>query len=290
MTIGSRSSACFAFALLLILSLGTTGTSWAKEARVGEVVFVKGEATVTRLPDSKPMPLAFKDPIHQMDILQTVKGELKVRFSDRTIIHLHEKSKVIITEHVFSQQKKQRKSALDIAMGTVRTIVQQFPGMKQNEVRIQTPSAVAGIRGTDVLTALETKKLRRQKPVTTTRFFLNEGKLDVFSLDYTDIVVRVGEDQYIRVDEGFPPHPPLDMLPSVRDRLFTGGASLAEVLKQLTPSEGAAGKPKTQIQGSAPTLGGDEETAPGGQERQKPDEVELPPGKAPVKIPVSAPK
>ncbi len=118
---------------------------------IGEVVFVKGDASVLRLDTPKSNPLAFGEAIYPMDTLQTGTGELKILFHDKTMLSLGASSKVLLTEYVYNPKKSERRSILDILKGTVRTIVDQpTAALKINDVRLQTPTAVAGIRGTDV--------------------------------------------------------------------------------------------------------------------------------------------
>lgn len=271
----------------------------ARETAVGKVVFVRGEAFVTRLPIKQPQPLVFKDNIYQMDILETGDGELKIRLNDRSILRLFPNSKILVTEHVFHQARGQRKSIFEIAKGSVRTIIQQLPTLKKNDVRLQTPAAVAAIRGTDVVTVIKEKKKGDASKGVIAQFFLDSGLLDVYSLDYVDTIVQVKPGYFVTVHEGFPPSAPTEMSATMRKSFFSDTGNLSEVLKLLSAPKQPSSTPE-ETSALPPTFG-DTETNPGAQQRTLPTSApegvdegpgpaspgQPPPGQAPVKVPVT---
>lgn len=118
------------------------------ETAVGQVVFVKGIASIQHVAGAAT-PAAFGDSVQQLDTLQTAKGELRVLFDDKTLLTLGANSKVLVSEHVYKPAQRTRRSLFEIVTGTVRAIVDQPTALRENNIRLQTPTAVAGIRGTD---------------------------------------------------------------------------------------------------------------------------------------------
>ncbi|MBI3541058.1 MAG: FecR domain-containing protein, partial [Deltaproteobacteria bacterium] len=116
---------------------------------IGKVVFVKGQATVIRTANPQAKQLSFGASILPLDTLQTGAGALKILFEDKTVLSLGDHSKVLITEYLYQPSQGTRRSIFDIIKGTVRTIVEPS-ALKNDQVELQTETAVAGIRGTDV--------------------------------------------------------------------------------------------------------------------------------------------
>lgn len=118
------------------------------EAAIGQVAFVQGAATIQHV-SGGATSAKFGADVFQMDTLETKDGEVKVLFVDKTMLVLGANSKVLLTEHVYNPKNGVRKSLFSIVKGTVRAIVDQAVKLKENDVRLQTATAVAGIRGTD---------------------------------------------------------------------------------------------------------------------------------------------
>ena len=141
------------FLILISCFLMSATAHAATSLAVGKIVFAKGEASVLRVESGKIHSLTnitFNDDVLAMDTLETKKGEMKVLFEDQTVLTLGENSKVIITEQIYKPRQGIRKSIFDILKGKIRTVVERIPNQKESDVQLRTPSAVAGIRGTDV--------------------------------------------------------------------------------------------------------------------------------------------
>lgn len=134
--------------LVLSLCLLITLPLWAQEP-VGQVADLVGNIWVTHR-GAKPTQALFRESIYLGDELQTkADGGVKILFVDDTLLTIKENSKVLITEFLFNPTEKTRKVSFHAAFGRVRAIVGRFFG-KDQLVEIKTPTAVAGIRGTDV--------------------------------------------------------------------------------------------------------------------------------------------
>ncbi len=197
-------------ALLLGLLFLWKGVLWAAPAAtdpqsVGKIVFARGEAVVLRVEEGQVKSLTnitFNDDIYAMDTLQTKKGEMRVLFGDQTVLSLGENSKVIITEHVYKAKQGVRKSIFDILKGKVRTIVEKIPNEKDSDVVLRTPTAVAGIRGTDVGILVNDKE---------TLFLCFDGLIETWFREKEDQKVLVPKGMMTVIKKGPPAAPvPID--------------------------------------------------------------------------------
>lgn len=190
---------------------------------VGKVVFVKGQAQVMRVEPRETKHLLFNDPIFPLDALETKDGEIKILFEDQTVMSLSQNSKVLITEQVYKPRQGIRKSIFDILKGKVRTIVERVPGAKENEVQLQTPTAVAGIRGTDIGTYVHGN---------TTEFLCFDGLIETYFKGLPDQKVLVTAGQQTSIQSAPPTSP--ENIPAGTQKQFTSqeGPSLKQVLKQ----------------------------------------------------------
>lgn len=204
-------------AFLLVLPLRLL----AEEA-IGKVVFVKGKAMVVRLSDPQPKPLQFNDQIYQMDTLQTDDGELKVLFDDQTVLSLKPKSKVLITEHVYRPNQGTRRSIFDILKGNVRTIIERTASLRNDDVRLQTPTAVAGIRGTDVGTRVLGSL---------TYFLCFDGSIETWLKQDPSKTLTLGAGEMTKIKDA-PPTEKEKIPPGMEKQFVSGGGSIKEITEQ----------------------------------------------------------
>lgn len=191
---------------------------------VGEAVFVQGEATVLPVSESEPRSLAFGNKIYPMDTLQTGEGELKVLFKDKTLLSLSPHSKVLVTEHLFRPQRGERSSLFDILKGSVRALVEEAASFKVNDVRFQTPTAVATVRGTDLGIRLVQNA---------SQILCYDGLLETYFREQPEAKVMLRSGQYTEVKEA-PPAPAAPIPKGLGGELQAGSkpSDLREILDQ----------------------------------------------------------
>lgn len=176
--------------ILLLLSLSTPAFAEA----VGQIADVKGDATLTPK-GGAAKAAAFKAPVSIGDIIQTkANGSVKVLFVDDTLLTLKPNSKTMISEFLFDPGKKKRQATVDVSFGKVRTVVGQFFGDDQ-EVKVKTPTAVAGIRGTDI--GLDVTP-------TTTNIYVFDGTITASNVNFPDQAIALGKGNTVDVLNGVP--------------------------------------------------------------------------------------
>jgi hypothetical protein len=92
-------------------------------------------------------PLKLKDDIFANDILQTAaNSSLGVTFNDATTFNLTANSKIAIDSFVYEDGGKTNAALFDVAKGTVAFVAAAVA--KTGDMKISTPTATLGIRGT----------------------------------------------------------------------------------------------------------------------------------------------
>jgi hypothetical protein len=117
----------------------------AADEPIGNVATLTGSATVTR--NNTPTLLKLQDDIFQNDILQTsANSTLGVTFNDATTFNLTANATITVDNYVYEDGGKQNGALFDIARGTVAFVAAEVA--HTGDMRISTPTATLGIRGT----------------------------------------------------------------------------------------------------------------------------------------------
>jgi hypothetical protein len=118
------------------------------EEPIGNVATVTGSATVTR--NNEATALKVKDDIFLNDVVQTsVNSSLGVTFNDATTFNLKANSQITIDNYVYEDGGKQNAALFAVARGTVAFVAAAVA--KTGDMKISTPTATLGIRGTSGL-------------------------------------------------------------------------------------------------------------------------------------------
>jgi hypothetical protein len=112
---------------------------------IGNVATLTGSATVTR--NNAPTPLKLQDDIFQNDELQTsANSTLGITFNDATTFNLTANARITVDNYVYADGGKQNAALFDITKGTVAFVAAAVA--KTGDMKISTPTATLGIRGT----------------------------------------------------------------------------------------------------------------------------------------------
>jgi hypothetical protein len=118
------------------------------EEPIGNVATLIGSATVTR--NNETSALGLKDDIFQNDVLRTAaKSSLGITFSDATTFNLTANASITVDSFVYEEGGKQNAALFDVAKGTVAFVAAAVA--KTGDMKISTPTATLGIRGTSGL-------------------------------------------------------------------------------------------------------------------------------------------
>lgn len=115
---------------------------------IGNVVKLEGTASVTRKKDS--IALKLKDDIYKNDVLQTGPASvLGITFNDATTFNLTANARIAIDAYVYDDGGKSNAALFNIGRGTVAFVAAAVA--KTGDMKITTPTAALGIRGTSGL-------------------------------------------------------------------------------------------------------------------------------------------
>jgi hypothetical protein len=112
---------------------------------IGNVATLTGRATVTR--NNTATPLKLQDDIFLNDVLQTsADSTLGVTFNDATTFNLTANARITVDNYVYEDGGQQNAALFDVAKGTVAFVAAAVA--KTGDMKISTPTATLGIRGT----------------------------------------------------------------------------------------------------------------------------------------------
>ncbi|WP_167407180.1 FecR family protein [Bradyrhizobium forestalis] len=112
---------------------------------IGNVATVTGIATVIR--DKNSYPLRVRDDIYLNDVVQTSSNSsLGITFNDATTFNLSASARITIDNYVYEDGGKQNSAIFDVGKGTVAFVAAAVA--KTGDMKITTPTATLGIRGT----------------------------------------------------------------------------------------------------------------------------------------------
>jgi len=132
----------------ILLCLLITLFSTIVNAGIGEVILQEGNTKVQRKAggevDSKKQL-----EILSYDTVKTGQGKTAIQFVDDTRVDVTSHSKLLIDEFVYDPSNKTGKLSIKATAGTVRYASGQIAKNSQQNVKIETPTATIGVRGTD---------------------------------------------------------------------------------------------------------------------------------------------
>jgi hypothetical protein len=117
-------------------------------ASIGDVRQQKGEGTVQRKAGETVTSTTGLG-IESLDTVRTKIGRISIQFVDDTRVDITENSKLVIDEFVYDPNTKTGAVSLKAGFGTVRYASGQIAKNSRQNVKISTPTAVVGVRGTD---------------------------------------------------------------------------------------------------------------------------------------------
>lgn len=164
--------------LLVLLAAGS-----ASAANVGEVVLVRNEVRGTPQ-GGTPRPLAVGNGVGLGLRVETgVESAAKMTFDPHGALTLGARAKAVIDRNLVDQVTGRSDSALSVLAGQVRLALGK---LFRGEVSVDTPTAVVGVKGTDLRVDVD-------EPTGTTIVTVTEGVVTVRSKAGGEVTVRAGE-------------------------------------------------------------------------------------------------
>jgi hypothetical protein len=124
----------------------------ASDEPIGNVATLTGTASVVR--NQNTLPLKLKDDIYLNDVVTTfADSTLGITFNDETTFNLTAKASITIDNFVYEDGGKQNSALFDVTKGTVAFVASAVA--KTGNMKISTPTATLGIRGTTGLVEVD---------------------------------------------------------------------------------------------------------------------------------------
>ncbi len=192
----------FCFFILGYTLFNTTLSNAAEPA--GKFTYVEGKVDVLR--GGSPPAIAAKVPdnVFPGDIIRTKsnsKAELIMK--DNTVLRIGQRSRIDISEYL--SDEKNYKSSIKLQRGQVKAVVDKNVSRRislspdANRFEIQTPNAVAGVRGTEFFVAYEQN---------TTTVLLKEGEVCVYNIKSPDHIVCLPPSYIVTITGALIPQQP----------------------------------------------------------------------------------
>ena len=131
--------------------------SFVAQAQAIDGVFtvVKGNVKVQQLSTHQVVKAKIGQKVYPQDTIMTGgDSRAKIVMVDNNVINVLPNSKFAIKAYQYKPSQNKKNVLLNVLYGKIRTTVQQkYHGT--NKFRVETPSAVAGVRGTDFITSYD---------------------------------------------------------------------------------------------------------------------------------------
>ncbi|MZH02483.1 MAG: FecR domain-containing protein [Nitrospinae bacterium] len=126
-----------------------------KSADIGITTGVEGKILRTHQGEKTSNDIKLASPVFMNDRIKT-KPESKATFTfdDKSSLTLGENASVNIKKHIYDPEKDLRKTVVKVALGTVRFVVTKGKA-KGSAFEVLTPTAVAGVRGTEFVVSVD---------------------------------------------------------------------------------------------------------------------------------------
>ena len=135
--------------MVLVLGIGAIFfTTRDLYASIGNVIIQEGDSLIERKIGEDVASEVDLD-IFSYDTIRTAKSKTAIEFIDTTRVDVTEHSKLVIDEFVYDPNKKTGKLSLKASLGTVRYASGQIAKNNPTSIKITTPTATIGVRGTD---------------------------------------------------------------------------------------------------------------------------------------------
>ena len=207
------------YSLMLALLLVILIPSLSMAKPVATLTFVRGVVDVLKPDEERARPAKKGDELDVGDIIRTKsRSRAQVTFIDGSKVNIAQKSRIEIKAFSLDPKKKRRSSLLRSFRGKLRALIPKAFLGEGSRFEIETPTAVAAVRGTDFFSII--KKLPLESEV-----LVVKGEVGVRNIDPAilgEVLLKAG--QSTKVARGLPP---------IKPRLFT----LKEMKRHMRETE-----------------------------------------------------
>ncbi|HYL88634.1 MAG TPA: FecR domain-containing protein [Burkholderiales bacterium] len=129
-------------------------STWATASDVGEIKVAKGAAYLER--GEARLPVKVGMPVQQSDKVVTgADGTVGITFADNSLLSVGPDSVLAIDRYVFDSTTYAGQFDSTLSKGTLAVISGKLVKQSPDAMRVHTPSAIMGVRGTEFLVKVE---------------------------------------------------------------------------------------------------------------------------------------
>ena len=183
----------------------------------GTLTVVKGDVQVIGAKDHQTHPARAGARVFAGDSIQTGHdSRAKVTMVDSNVLNISPDTKMQIEKYEFNPTQNKKNVILSVDYGKLRSTVNQKYDGEENKYHVKTPSAVAGVRGTDFLVSFD--KASQSSQVVTFRGQVEVGS-SVDSVGHIVAPVKVNPGQATSAAAGRAPSIPALLPPQQLNNL-----------------------------------------------------------------------
>jgi hypothetical protein len=146
----------FVVAGVVVLTLGAVSPAHAQSSAAGRIKVASGTVFVVR--GGAQMPAGAGAAIDEGDVLRTgADGHVGVTLKDDTRVTLGPASEIRFDRFSYSPAEGRLAVVLKVARGIVGYVSGRIAKLAPNAIRIETPSAILGVRGTTLVIRVDGK-------------------------------------------------------------------------------------------------------------------------------------
>jgi hypothetical protein len=194
----------WSFVIGFILSLLLPLTAFAET--VGYFSLVEGRVDILKAGKTSAVPVKRNDNVSMGDIVRTKSdGRTEITFKDETTVKLAPETRIKIDEYTFNPDNSRNKGVLNLFRGKVRSVVTKSKGIIPiglgiSSFNVNTPTAIAGVRGTDFFVFFD-------KGITGVIFKVGQGFVINPNMPDKIININAGQVSFV-INPNIPPAPP----------------------------------------------------------------------------------
>ena len=219
--------------LLLTILISLMPTMSLANVSAGNIGEMKGSGAIER--DNDIIDGSDGVEVQMQDTAVTANGRMRIEFKDETRVDLTEHARLLIDEFVYDPANDVGSLSIKATLGGVRYASGQIAKRYQQNVKINTPSATIGVRGTDFVMVVDEMggSMITLLPSCDTFGMCYVGEIEV-ATDVGTVIMNQAFQSTMTTTRWQPPAPPL--LIDVDERLLN---SLL-ILRKRTPYNEAA--------------------------------------------------
>jgi len=232
-----------------IMLMAMPAPCWSATSKVGSFTVVAGSVDALREQQDAPVAAEIGMDTFLNDVVRTKhRSRTQLHFVDDSVLNMGPDFMVKIKEYVYDEENGVRKAILSSLRGTVRATVAKLGADADSVFEIETPTAVASVRGTDFIVRVNSLGM--------TEVIVLEGAVAVRNVNPKIVgTVMVTAGKQTSVPKNSPPSPPVvtpvamqkvliaATTPSAGGQGSTTGSTLGKTSAQASQGSGGSQQP-----------------------------------------------